>query len=616
MASPPAAIDLLNHGVAHHQAGRLDEAEACYRRAWSLNPNGWDAPHLLGLVAHARGRHAEAVDLIARAVKAKPNEAGFWFNYGNVLAAAGRDAQAVDVYRQATFLKPTFVEAYVNGGNALERLGRLPEVVRVREAVARLTPADPEAHLGVGWIYHRLGHLGPAVAAYRGVLDLRPDHVTAHRHLTVALAGLRQTAAAADAARAAIRLDPADAGFASNLLLTLQYGDAVPPAGVFAEHVAWGDRFPAVPRPPAARRPGRVRVGYVSGDFRDHPVAGFILPLLRHHDRDRFEVFCYSTIPPPGDAATALVRAAADQWRELASQSDDAAAALVAADGIDVLVDLSGHTAGHRLGLFARRPAAVQVTYLGYPGTTGLRAMDYRITDAVADPPGATDALHTERLVRLPRCFLCPAPPPLAPDVGPGPDDDAFTFASFNVANKVSPTTVRLWAGVLAAVPNGVLAVKAVGLMGDDAKARLRAEFAAAGVDPGRVRVWPVDPNHRDHLGRYGNVDVAVDTFPYNGTTTTVDALWMGVPVVTLAGATHASRVGASLLTAAGLGGWVAESRERFVEIAAGAAADRTALKALRRGMRERLLASPLFDGAGFARAIEAAYDGMVTEAV
>ena len=603
-----AAADLIKQGMAHHTAGRLDAAETLYRRSLAVSPAGWDAPHLLGLIANARGRHNEAVDWVTRAVKARPAEPVFWFNLGNVLAAAGRDAEAVQPYQQAATIKPDFVDAHVNLANALERLGRLQELVPVRQSIARWKPADPDAHVAVGLAYHRLAHFAPAAAAYGGAILLAPDHAVARKNLAVALTNLRHTDEAIATARTAARLDPAAA---SNLLLTLQYSDTIAPADVFAEHVAWGERHPPPPRPPRRAGGGRLRVGYVSGDLRDHPVGTFALPLLEHHDRDRFEVFCYANRIGPDDAVTAALRSAADQWRDVRPLSDEAAAALVAADGINVLVDLSGHTAENRLGLFARRPAAVQATYLGYPATTGLRQIDCRITDAIADPPGMTESLYAEQLVRLPRCFLCYAPPADAPAVADptGP----VTFASFNATVKVSPTTVRLWAAVLTAVPDSRLAVKALGFMDVGAQQRLRGEFRAAGVDPGRLLFWPVNAAHRDHLAQYGRVDVALDTFPYGGTTTTADALWMGVPVVTLAGPTHASRVGASMLTAAGLSEWVAETPERFVEVAARAAVERGAM---RHGMRDRLLASELCDAAGFVRAVEAAYERMVARAV
>ncbi len=393
-----------------------------------------------------RARHAEAVDWVTRAVKARPTDPVFWFNLGNVLVAAGRDAEAVHPYQQAAAIKPDFLDDLVNLANALERLGRVTELVAVRQSIARYNPSDPDVHVAVGLAYHRLAHFGPAAAAYGAALLLAPDHAAARANLAAALNSLRHTDDAIAAARAAAAVDP---GAASNLLLTLQYADAAAPADVFAEHVAWGDRQvppPARPARPTRRDHGKLRVGYVSGDFCDHPVGTFVLPLLQRHDRGRFDVFCYDKRPGGDDAVTAALRAAAGTWRNVRGLPDDDAAALVAADEIDVLVDLSGHTAENRLGLFARRPAAVQVTYLGYPATTGLRAVDYRITDAVADPPGMTESLYTERLVRLPRCFLCFDPPADPPAVTATATAGEVTFGSFNAAAKVSPTAVRLWA--------------------------------------------------------------------------------------------------------------------------------------------------------------------------
>jgi predicted O-linked N-acetylglucosamine transferase (SPINDLY family) len=332
-------------------------------------------------------------------------------------------------------------------------------------------------------------------------------------------------------------------------------------------------------------------------------------PILSRHDRDRFEVFCYADVSHPDDV-TARLRALPVTWRDLAGIGHEAAAELVRADGIDILVDLGGHTRRSRLLVLARRPAPVQVTYLGYPNTTGLTQMDYRLTDAAADPPGESDSLHTEKLVRLPNGFLCYCPPADAPAPSRS-RDSGIVFASFNNMAKVTPEAISVWARILASVPGSRLLLKNRAL-GDRQVARVIAEvFSRCGLDINRLELRAPAAATADHLAVYNEVDIALDTFPYNGTTTTCEALWMGVPVVTWTGDTHAARVGTSIFRRIGLPELVGTSPEEYVRIAVELAGDRVRLKALRTGMRERMEASPLLSAQRITADIEAAYQGM-----
>jgi predicted O-linked N-acetylglucosamine transferase (SPINDLY family) len=341
-------------------------------------------------------------------------------------------------------------------------------------------------------------------------------------------------------------------------------------------------------------------------------VSYFFEPVLAAHDAAAFEVFCYSDAPV-ADAVTQRLRAQAGQWRDIAGLSDERVAALIRADRIDLLVDLAGHTARNRLLVFARRPAPVQATWLGYPNTTGLAAIDFRVTDAVSDPPGQTEAWHTEELVRLAGPFSCYAPPAESPPVSPLPALAAghVTFGCLNNLAKLTPPTVALWAQLLGAVAGSRLLLKASGLADAETAARLRQEFAGQGIDPARLDLRGAGQSVARHLGVYHQVDVALDPFPYNGTTTTCEALWMGVPVVTLAGDAHVSRVGASLLTHLDLTACIAESPAAYVDRARGLAGDLARLAVLRAGLRERLRASPLCDGPGFTRQLEDAFRAM-----
>jgi predicted O-linked N-acetylglucosamine transferase (SPINDLY family) len=355
-----------------------------------------------------------------------------------------------------------------------------------------------------------------------------------------------------------------------------------------------------------------LRVGYVSADFRQHSVAFFIEPVIEAHDRRGFEVICYSNVAWP-DAVTMRMRKLADQWRDIARRCDEDVAEQIRRDGVDILVDLAGHTDGNRLLVFARKPAPVQVTYLGYPDTTGLRTMDYRLTDAYADPPGETEPYHSEELVRLARCFLCYRPATESPEVGelPALAAGTVTFGSFNSFAKVTEEVMGAWSRILLAVPESRLVLKAKGLGQAEARERAGEVFERHGIAPQRVEMTGQSESFVEHLRAYQCVDIALDTFPYNGTTTTCEALWMGVPVITLAGRSHVWRVGMSLLSNAGLPELIAATLDDYVAAAARLAGDVDGLRQMRRGLRQRLGASALTDAAGFTRRLEEAYRGI-----
>jgi predicted O-linked N-acetylglucosamine transferase (SPINDLY family) len=362
---------------------------------------------------------------------------------------------------------------------------------------------------------------------------------------------------------------------------------------------------PSYPPQPAPER--RLRIGYVSPNLSRHSVGYFIEPVIRSHDRRRFEVFCYYN-HALADDATGRMRKAADGWRDIAAGDDESVERMVREDGIDILIDLAGHSKGNRLNVFARRPAPVQMTWLGYPDTTGLTAMDYRLTDQVADPAPAAELGHTEKLLRMDGCFLCYEPPDDAPPVKLRGQDGPVVFSSFNSIAKLNAETIRIWAGILAEVPGSLLALKSAPLRFPETVERVLEALERNGVDAARVDVRGWIGERRQHLDAYGDVDIALDTFPYNGTTTTCEALWMGVPVITLAGHVHMSRVGASLLQCAGLDRLVARDKAAYVRLAVELANDTQGRQALRAGLRRQLAVSPLLDHARFTRGLEAHY--------
>jgi predicted O-linked N-acetylglucosamine transferase (SPINDLY family) len=396
-------------------------------------------------------------------------------------------------------------------------------------------------------------------------------------------------------------------------LFNANYDPAASAEALFAMHVRWGQdheephRFTHENVPDPSRI---LRVGYVSPDFRENAVMVFMAPVLAHHDPAEVRVFLYGSVRRP-DATTARIRTSSPAFRDISRLSDGAAAERIHADEIDVLVDLAGHLGEGRLPIFAQRPAPVQVTYMGYPNTTGLRAIDYRLTDAVADPPGEP-SYHVEELFRLPRGFSCYAPPVEAPSVSPSPAlaRGWVTFGSKHKIEKLNPSVVSLWARVLHEVPRSRILLYRHRLDGE-IREQVVQRFAAHGIAADRIDLRNRMPDGRHHLAVYEEIDVSLDAFPWTGPTTACDALWMGAPVVTWSGARHAERMVASILASAGLGECVARSPDEYVAIAARLAADVDALAELRRGLRARVAASPLCDGPSFTRDLEAAYRAM-----
>ena len=415
--------------------------------------------------------------------------------------------------------------------------------------------------------------------------------------------------------REALRLRPDYAEAHSNLVYGLNYHPGYDADAILAEARRW-HRDHAAPLATCHhphendRDPDRrLRVGYVSNDFRDHPAAHLVLPLLSNHDRAEVEVYCYAGVVRP-DRFTARFRSHADVWRSTVGVSDARFAALIRGDRVDVLVDLTLHMEGSRLLTFARRPAPVQVTWFGYPGTTGLSAIDYRLTDPHLDPPGETDGHYVERSVRLPETFWCYDP--LAEDALevnelPALAGEPFTFGCLNNFCKVNAVSLDLWSSVLRAIPGSRFVLLAPA---GQARDRVRAHFERERIDGERLEF--VDRQSRQgYLRTYHRIDVGLDPVPYNGHTTSLDAAWMGVPTLTVVGRTVVGRAGLSLLRSLGLPELAAESADEFVAIAAGLAGDRPRLAELRAGLRTRMARSPLMDGARFARGVEAAFRQM-----
>jgi len=507
---------------------------------------------------------------------------------------------------------PTSVRTLLREGVAHARAERVADAERCFLEVLERAPSNPDALNLIGLIAYQRTHYGAAAARFEAALRSGGEVPDFLGNLGMAYEGEGRLREAAEAYRRAVALAPGELRYRLRLLFLLAQDPATSPEALLAGHRAMAAAF-TDPVPPAAfpaarfAHPGRrLRIGYVSGDFRMHAITFFIEPLLAARDRDGFEVFCYHTLAE-ADARTARFRELADHWHDVSRLADDPFAALVRSHEIDILVDLAGLTTGNRVLALARRPAPVQVSYLGYLATTGVATIDYRITDALADPPGVTDAWYSEALVRLPRSSWCFSPLAHMPEPLERTADNArpIVFGSFNRLTKVRPELLRLWGCVLARVPGSELWVLDVG--DDAARERVVAGITAAGVAASRVKAWNRLPSDA-YWDRIRHADVALDTFPYNGGATTCECLWLGVPVVTKAGAMGFARSAASILGNVGLGELVADSEDRYVEIAAGLAADRPRLRALQQGLRERMRASPLLDAPGFMGDLERAY--------
>jgi len=609
---PRHPVALNNLGNILKDLGRYEEALASFDKALALDPTLVELLYNSGNLLGQMGRMQDAVARYDRALELRPGLAPALANRGNALGALGRLEDALDSFDRAIVAQPNFAEAHYNRANTLAALGRPEDALGAYDRALMLNPAYVDALNNRGIALQQLRRFGDALASYERALALKPGDTDTLNNLGNLRHEQGRVAAALDAYGAAVRSRPDLPGPASNRLMALNYTDDTAPAEMLAAHRDWGTRF-AVPaaKPRGARAPGRLRVGYVSADLRTHSVSYFLEPLLTYHDRTRVEIFCYSN-SRLADATTARLRGLADHWVPISGLDDGAAAERIQADGIDLLVDLGGHTGNSRLAIFAHRAAPVQLSWLGYPNTTGLAAIDYRLTDAIADPP-ESDGFHIEKLIRLDQGFLCYRPPADAPPVAPPPclTRGFVTFGSFNHPAKLSDATVRCWADLLSHVPNSRLLLK-YKIFEDAATRRFHQDrFLAAGLAADRLELLGHIDDAQGHLGAYGRIDVALDPFPYNGTTTTCEALWMGVPVVTLAGSRHAGRVGASLLHRVGLDELVVPDPEAYGALAAALATDPDRLATLRAAMRDRLAASPLLDGAGFARAVEAVLLGI-----
>ena len=542
-------------------AQRLADARVVCLEEAQRRSTDIDFLYIAGMVCYEAGDLPNAARLIFQILEARPQDAAAYFHLGRAYMRQSQFEKAAVCYQKAIQLDPNLAEAYGNLGHVLLSQNRIAD----------------------------------GIAATRRALELAPQYGNPHLYL----AGLER------------RTDGA-ALTHSNLLFALSYNALCTPERLLEEHREWDKRHGGEGR--AGRytheRAGdlekRLRVGYVSPDLKRHPVSQFLEPVLKGHDHEAVEVYCYAEVPQP-DEVSGRLESMVDHWRTTVGRSDAQVARQIHEDAIDILVDLAGHTANNRLGVFTYKPAPVQVTYLGYCTTSGLEVMDYWVTDAVVTPETTVERT-TETIWRLPRCWLSYGPETRSPEVAVRPGAGPVTFGSFNNISKLTAQVIETWAAILDAVPGSRLLLKTRALRDEGMCAEVRARFAAEGVAAERLELRGATP---DYLAEYGEVDIALDPFPRTGGATTADALWMGVPVVTLAGERMIERQGASLLRAVGLGELIATDREDYIAKVVALARDDQRRTGLRAGLRARMAESELCDGRGLAAALETAYREM-----
>ncbi len=579
----PAHVNLISLLLEEKDA---PAAEAQCRSALEIDPDSSGVLSNLGAALLELRRWQEAAESYRRVLALAANDLPAHLGLAGALMGSRQHDKAEQVLRRALEIDPEHARARCLLGDVLVTLEMLDEATDEYRSVDGYSTAFAYAQDGLGRALKKQGHMGSALAAYGRALAARPSFADTH----------------------------------SNSVFARNYATDISPMALLQEHRSWAHRHTSHLAPSAtpvtgdrAGDSGRpLHVGYVSADFCRHSVAYFIEALIARRDHERFKVTCYANVAHPDDLSE-RIRTAADSWRDIRRLDDEAVAKLVIEDGIDILVDLSGHTAGNRLPVFARRPAPVQVSYLGYPNTTGLEQIDYRLTDELADPVGESDRLHSESLMRLATGFLCYSPTTDTPPVSEAPvlSNGFITFASFNNVTKVNESVVAAWAAILNGLPGSRLLLKSRQLADRGARRRLLELFSGHGVEPPRLELRGGLLTRSEHLETYARVDVALDPFPYNGTTTTCEALWMGVPVIALAGQVHRGRVGASILHYSGLDELLAQDVDAYVRKALALAGDGQALVALRQSLRQRMASSTLMDAEAAVRDLENAYGEM-----
>ncbi|HIJ88369.1 MAG TPA: tetratricopeptide repeat protein [Desulfuromonadales bacterium] len=598
-------------------SGNFTDALGEFECALKISPDDIQAKTGVALCLIHLRRYAEAIPLLVQLEALMPTSLQLQFLLGESLYCTGRLDEAEVCLSRLVTQAPDHFDAQNRLGRVYMDLHRHPEANQCFSTALVLNPRHVESLTYMGIMMIQFCQFDNALIALGNALAIEPKNVLALNNLGRAFKMMGRPEEATLWYLRALEIAPRDVGIIGNYLFALNYCADLSPEFVAQEHFRLAPSahridFDATPVPLQRKESGKLRIGYVSGDFYTHSVAYFVEPILIHHDYDTFSVVCYS-LGTTSDATTDRIKDLPCLWRDMVGAAPDALAYQIREDRIDILVDLAGYTADNRIGAFASCPAPLQVSWIGYPNTSGLPQIDYFLTDSVCAPPGMTDHLFSERLWRLPRIFCCYLPPMEFPTVVPSPYlvNNFVTFGSFNNFGKVTPQQIILWARILRAVPGSRLYLKSMSLGDRSVKESVLAQFDAEGVDGDRIDMRTVTTTPLEHLHEYSRVDIALDTYPYHGTTTTCEALWMGIPVISRAGVTHASRVGVSLLQHVGCADCIAVNAEDYVVRAVALAQEPARLTALRTQLRGMMASSALMDVAGVTIEVEAAFVAM-----
>lgn len=644
----------LEKAASLFSSGELQKAASICKKAVKHTPKNDAANFLLGKITAQQGDQSEAIRYFSLAIEQKKTDPNYLFYRGRcyytlkryiealndfnlavslapdslplrmITGHAARDAgdfsHAFDMYTEALRISPDNDAVLENLARVCELSGKLQDVVKYYRKAIEVAPENVSIMNNFGSFLYNHNNSGLAIYYLKRTLEIDPKHSYAHNNMGSVLCELREIRAACTSFENALKYEPDFSQAHSNLLLTIHYDTLHSAEDVLLKHLSWEKAQASgllrvqqsdYRNDPTVDR--KLRIGYVSSDFRSHSVAYFIYPVLQAHLKDKFDIYCFSNVEKP-DAFTQKIQSISGIfWKNIRQLSDQETVELIMQEKIDILIDLSGHTAAHRLKVFAQKPAPVQINYLGYPDTTGLSTIDYRFTDRLADPIGETDYLHTEKLCRLSRGFLCYQPPESCPEPAPQSpmrENGYVTFGSFNKFTKINHSVVTIWSRLLNSVPHSKLLIKSKNLTGL-AEKRLLAEFAKHGIEKDRIIRSAWIPTLSEHLELYSKIDIALDTFPYNGTTTTFEALWMGKPVITLTGETHVTRVGYSILSRLGLDELITYSPEEYIDRCIQLAGDVEHIQQISETLRQRLTTKGMLDSDRFTRELESCYQRM-----
>jgi protein O-GlcNAc transferase len=609
------AEHILSIGESLQKEGKLDEAITSYQKAIKLNPHLTVAYNSLGNAFQDKGQLDEAIACYQKALELNPNFTGVYYNLGDALQDKGQLDEAITCYQRAIELDPNFAYAYNNLAIALKNKGQIEEAIICCKKAIGIDPTLVNAVYNLGNAFKDKWQLDEAITCYQKALQHDPNHIGAYTNLGSVFQSRGQFDKGEMYYRHAMKIKPDDLIPNQALLMSMNYNPNYNAQTIFSEHLQFAKQHAESLYPAATFYTNdcsltrRLRIGYVSPDFRRHSVNYFLEPVFASYNHDQFEIFCYSDVIS-ADNVTKRIQAFVDHWRDISKVPDEKVAELIREDQIDILIDLAGHTGYNRILVFARKPAPVEVSWLGYANTTGLQTIDYRIVDNYTDPSGLTDQFYTEKLLRLPQSFLCYLHDENSPEVGelPSLKRGHITFGSFNYFSKVTPKVVDLWTRIMTAIPGSRLIMKAKSFSDRAACQYVGEMFKQGGIVKERIELISHMPSYIGHLETYKRIDIALDTFPYNGTTTTCEAMWMGVPVITLAGNSHVSRVGVSLLSNVGLPELIAGTPDEYFKITVSLANDLKKLQTLREKLRDMMTYSPLTDAKRFTLNLETCF--------